>query len=210
MMPALARGQKRPVSASGGKRFSQSLTISYSQAHDAVRVAGGLEVAANIWGLSGSIEPIMLEEARTQLSRFFQFAQHYYKDFKKPTIHNLGAGRSFSDSAGSGSDLLPASPRSDPESIEQPAAPDGDVLLQTQAAPAQAAALYAAGHEPAVPDQGSRVLDAPAARAAQGAAQRPLSSSDTASSDEFTDVMEYLSSQVCRSLALCVSIFCSA
>jgi hypothetical protein len=172
---------------SGGKRFTQTLTIAYRQQQQSVHSTAGLEVAASVWGLSGTIETIMLEEATRQLRGFLTFAEHYYQNFRKPAMHRIAAAQSASGSGASSSELVPASPQSDPGLPEPLAEPDGDVMLRTQASSCLGAGPASGRASGAAEPSGSL-----------SAAQRPPSRESSGASDQFQDVVEFVGSEVCN------------
>lgn len=166
------------VQISGGKRFVSNLCISFVQHSCDVHARGSVEVAANIWGLQGSIEPVMLREARTQLVSFFAFARHYYYTATKPGIHIISgtpAGSTIAPSL----DVQPTSPLSGASSSEAAAVVPADVL-STQALPSQALPA------PPSPPPPQRVRSA----------GQSLSRSASPHSEDFQDVMDYASSDV--------------
>jgi hypothetical protein len=67
----------------GGSRFSTKLQFSFIQARGSVHITCDVTVGANIWGLSGTIEQVMLAETQSQLAQFFPFAQQYFQSFRE-------------------------------------------------------------------------------------------------------------------------------
>ena len=66
------------LQVSGGNRFTTQLRFSFSQAGSAVALAATVDVAAAMWGLATTIEPLMLQEASDQISAFFAFAADFF------------------------------------------------------------------------------------------------------------------------------------